>query len=150
MLNPNNAEQGQLGVLLFLPFGETLRAGTHALVRLRFAVSSDAEGMSTQLLLGDHPAARDVADVAGASLPADYANASLDFSTTPLRITQALLEQGELRLQTEGATGKPVVIQASANLGVWQNVATNATGIGTVSVPWSAADTVRYFRALVP
>ena len=150
MLNPNNAEQGQLGVLLFLPFGETLSAGTQDLVRLRFAVSSDAEGMSTQLLLGDHPAARDVSDGAGLSLPAHYSNASLDFSTTPLRITQAWLEQGELRLQTEGATGKAVVIQASTDIRTWQNVATNTTGVGAISIPWTAAEAARYFRALVP
>jgi hypothetical protein len=150
MLNPTDAGQGQLGLVLLLPFGRALPAGTHELLRLRFAVSPDAQGMSTQLLLGDYPASRDVSDATGHSLPADYEGAALDFSTTPLRISEALLEQGQLRFQTEGVTGKPVVIQGSPDMRTWQNVATNATGTGPISIPWSAADAVRYFRAMAP
>jgi hypothetical protein len=150
LLNPHNTQQGQLGVLLLLPFGEALPAGIHDLLRVRFVVSSFAEGMGTRLLFGDYPAARDVADATGASLAAEYVDAALDFSPTPLRITRALLEQGQVRLEIEGVTGPAVIIQSSTDLGTWRNVATNTSGVGPISIPWSATDAVRYFRAMTP
>jgi hypothetical protein len=150
MVNGNNAGQGQLGVLLFLPFGEELAAGSHELLRLRFAVSAFAEAMGTQLLFGDYPAARDIAGARGSSLPAEYVNATLDFRAIALRITRAVLDQGHLQVETEGGTGWEVVIQSSTDMGTWRNVATNTTGIGSVRIPWSPADAVRYFRAMVP
>jgi hypothetical protein len=150
LLNPNATGEGQLGVVLLLPFGESLPAGVHDLLRVRLGVSELAEGMGTRLLLGDHPAARDIADAAGHSLAAAYVEATLDFSTAPLRITLAVLQAGELRLETEGVTGKPVVIQGSTDMLAWQNVATNATGVGPIRLPWAANETVRYFRAVAP
>jgi hypothetical protein len=150
LLNPAAASQGQLGAVVLLPFGATLPAGTHELLRVRFAVSPFAEGMSSELFFTDFPAARDVADTAGVSLTTEFVNAGLDFRLTALRIGQPVLANGQLHLQTEGVTGKPIVIQTSTDMGTWQNVATNATGIGPISIPWSATDAVRYFRALVP
>jgi hypothetical protein len=148
MQNLDAAVQGRIGVAILLPFGETLAAGTHELLRMQFGVSPFAEGMSSQLLLDDQPAPRDVAGAAGASLTAEYLNAVLDFNPAPLRISGAVLAGGQLQLQAEGANGRTVVIQTSPNLGAWLSVATNAPGINTSSVPWSAADTARYFRAV--
>jgi hypothetical protein len=150
MLNPAGIGQGQLGAVLLLPFGTTLPAGTHDLLRVRFAVSPFAEGMTSRIFFTDYPAARDVADATGVSLTTEYLDAALDFGLTTLRISESVLAHGQLQLQTEGVTGKPVVIQASPDLSTWQNVATNATGIGPISLPWSAADGVRYFRAMAP
>ena len=62
-LIPNTLQAGRVGVVLGLPFGTGLAAGTKQLVTIRFDVAADAAFGTSNLTFGDVPVFREVADL---------------------------------------------------------------------------------------
>lgn len=151
LVNPASAAAGRLGAGLLLPPELNLDPGTLELLRLRFAVPGLAEGRTTQIDFGDRPTVRDTTGIDGLPLATDYVGLTLTVGAPPtLRLSPVIRNQDRIEFRTEGVTNRPVIIQASTDLGGWQNILTNTAGAGRVVLPWSAADGLHSFRALTP
>jgi len=110
-LIPNTTQTGKVGVVLGLPFGQGLSAGTHQLVTIRFDVSVNAPAGQTLLTFGDTPVLREVSDVGANVLPSTFqtgaviiaaptaATLSITGRVTlandmPLRLVEVILQSG--------------------------------------------------------
>ena len=71
-LIPNTLQAGRVGVVLGLPFGVGLTAGTRQLVTIRFDVAANAAGGNTPLTFGDAPVFREVSDIDANVLMSTY------------------------------------------------------------------------------
>lgn len=71
-LIPNIGTAGRVGVVLGLPFGVGLPAGTRQLVTIRFDVANSIFGGTTPLVVGDTPVFREVSDVNAGVLDSNF------------------------------------------------------------------------------
>lgn len=82
---------------------------------------------------------------------ATFRSTSVDFLTITIPEVRLLSRHadGTIDLEVFGEPGKPIILQDSPNLNLWQNVATNAadSGINRFVIPPGPAPT-RFFRAL--
>lgn len=62
-LIPNTNTAGKVGVVLGMPFGMTVAAGTRQIVTIQFNVAANASGGPTPLTFSDLPVVREVSDV---------------------------------------------------------------------------------------
>lgn len=81
-LNALHANQGQVGLVLALPTGQTFVAGTNQLVNLNFRPVTPMGG-SVPVTFADQPVIRGVADANASALSADYVNANVAISAPP-------------------------------------------------------------------
>jgi hypothetical protein len=71
-LNTSQVDQGRVGVSMALPSGQTIAAGVRRILRLNFTVPQTSAVNATSISFVDSPVAREVIDVAAASLTADF------------------------------------------------------------------------------
>ena len=76
-LIPNTTQTGKVGVILGLPFGVGLTAGTKQLVTIRFDVVSNAAAGDSALTFSDAPVFREVSDVNANVLPSTSQNGAV-------------------------------------------------------------------------
>jgi uncharacterized protein (TIGR03437 family) len=80
-INRNDAGQGRIGVALALPVGQTIAAGTRAVLQLRFLPQAGEGNVTTTVSFSDQVVAREMSDAFAQALPrAEYANATINLS----------------------------------------------------------------------
>ncbi len=77
-LIPNTTQTGKVGVILGLPFGVGLTAGTKQLITIRFDVAANASGGLSALTFGDMPVVREVSDVNANVLMSGFTDGAID------------------------------------------------------------------------
>jgi GH25 family lysozyme M1 (1,4-beta-N-acetylmuramidase) len=123
-VNANQAANGQLGIALAMPTGQTFTSGTLELVRISFTAVSGTSG-SASLSFGDAPIAREIADASANSLYGTYAGGSVAIVTGSAQLTvkAATPPDGGIGGTTSGAGTFPIgsqqQINATPNLGYW-------------------------------
>ncbi|HEY1173366.1 MAG TPA: putative Ig domain-containing protein [Verrucomicrobiae bacterium] len=82
-LNANTlqASNGKLGVALALGTGLSFGNATYTLVNITFDTATGLNGVESALTFGNQPIAREVADAAANSLPADYIGGTVTFTS---------------------------------------------------------------------
>jgi hypothetical protein len=75
--NANQAALGHLGVAISMPAGVTLAAGTQQVVVVTFASQILTAATSTSIGFGDAPVKRQLSDVSGNPLPANYSSGTV-------------------------------------------------------------------------
>ena len=76
-INTNQIGSGRVGMMLSLPSGTSCQAGTQEVLRVTFAVSPAAPGISTPLTFGNVPILEDVSDVNAEDLATTYTDGSI-------------------------------------------------------------------------
>ncbi len=71
-VNPNQAAQGRLGVVLSLPAGQQFNAGVRQIAVVSFKIPANAAVGATSVSFGDQPVRREVVDPNARSLTADF------------------------------------------------------------------------------
>lgn len=71
-VNPNQAAQGRIGVVLSLPAGQQFSAGTRQILSILFRVPANASVGSTPVGFGDQPVRREVVDANARSLSGNF------------------------------------------------------------------------------
>ena len=126
-VNSNHASQGQLGVALALPAGQTFSAGTNQLVNLNFRTLAP-KGGSVPVTFADQPVLRGVADANASALSADYANAVVVISAPPsLNIVSSSI--GVTLTWPSAAIGFVLQESADSSLTASSWAAVNATAV---------------------
>jgi len=77
-LIPNTAIAGKVGVVLGMPFGQAIPAGTRQIVTIRFDVAANIFGGPIPLIMGDSPVFREVSDVDANVLAANFLDGTID------------------------------------------------------------------------
>ena len=132
--NPDKAAAGKVGLVLVMPAGSTLAAGTRDVVTLTFNVTGS--GATAISVTGDSPVAREVADVNANVLNANYVGGTFNI-ILPAGLKAAGMERaadGSLRLVVRNADGTPITaaqaaryeVQVTSNLGGAWTVLPNA------------------------
>ncbi len=70
-LIPNTSQIGRVGVVLAMPFGQAIAAGTRQLVTIRFDVAANAGGTAT-LAYADSPVFREIVDTDAGTLSSTF------------------------------------------------------------------------------
>jgi uncharacterized protein (TIGR03437 family) len=91
-LNAQQAASGRVGLILALPAGQTLAAGTRQLIVFTFAATSGDHTRPLVFGFGDRPVAREVVDVRANPLPTTYARALANVSAASFRETELASE----------------------------------------------------------
>lgn len=73
-LNANVAQvgQGRLGILMALPAGQVFAAGVRQIAKVTFTIGASVTAMTTQIVFGDQPIAREVSSASAVVLPTNY------------------------------------------------------------------------------
>ena len=77
-LIPNINQTGKIGVVLAMPFGQAIQAGTKQLVTIRFDVAANATGGLTPLTFSDLPVFREVSDVNATVLQSNFQDGNIN------------------------------------------------------------------------
>lgn len=77
-LIPNVSQAGKVGVVLAMPFGEGILAGTRHLVTVRFNVAANASAGQTPLTFGDLPVIRAISDIDANTLQSTFQNGAIN------------------------------------------------------------------------
>ena len=130
IVNSMKASAGKLGLVLVMPAGTTIAAGTKDIVTLTFnATGSGATAIS---VTGDSPVAREVADVNANVLGASFVGGSFNL-ILPAGLKAAGMERtadGSLRLVVRNSDGSAVTAAQAAKYVV--HVTSNLGGAWTV------------------
>jgi hypothetical protein len=150
-VNPNQAAQGRIGVVLALPTGQTFATGVEQVVNVSFRPVTAVSG-SVPVTFGDQPVLRGVADANAAALTADYINASIVI--TPPPSLSIITSSAGINLSWP-APAVGFVLQESTDSSLtaasWSLVGaapTVANNQNVVSIPLSA--TKRFYRLYHP
>ena len=148
ILNTSQVGTGQLGVVLALPTGGTLAAGTREILSVTVQAAPAATGSSSAAIT-DQPVLREISDAAANALPASYFGGTITLH--PVLPTLNIAVSGgnvvlywpawaaEFNLQTTGDT--PLAF------GNWTNVASAVqTNGGNILVPLPISDGAGFFR----
>lgn len=130
MVNSVKAAAGKVGLVLVMPAGSTIAAGTRDIVTLTFNVTGS--GSTAITVTGDSPVAREVADVNANVLGATYVNGSFNL-ILPASLKAAGMQRaadGSLRLVVVNADGTPISAAQAAKYEV--HVTSNLGGAWTV------------------
>jgi|GEM_PF-590587 len=130
MVNSVKAAAGKVGLVLVLPAGSTIAAGTRDIVTLTFNVTGS--GATAIGVTGDSPVAREVADVNANVLGASFVGGSFNI-ILPVGLKAAGMERaadGSLRLVVRNSDGTPVTAAQAAKYVV--HVTSNLGGAWTV------------------
>lgn len=77
-LIPNASTPGKIGVVLAMPFGQAVTAGTRQIVTVTFTVGVNAPAGPTPLTFGDAPVIREVSDVNANVLVSDFTDGAVN------------------------------------------------------------------------
>ncbi len=150
-MNSNHASQGQLGLVLALPAGQTFSAGTKQLVSLNFRTLAP-KGGSVPVTFADQPVIRGVADANASALSADYANASVVISAPPsLNIVSS--SAGVTLTWPSAATGFVLQESSDSSLTASSWAAVNATAVvvnNQNAVTLQSSSTKHFYRLYHP
>lgn len=123
-LIPNTTQGGKVGVVLAMPFGQALSAGTKQLVTVRFNVAANATSGQTPLTFGDSPTVREVADVDADVLTSVFQDGAINFfGATAANVSLS----GRVTTANETGISKAVVSITASN-GATFTALTNAFG----------------------
>ena len=114
VVNASRAAAGRVGLVLMLPAGSSLAAGTQEVVTLTF--NATGSGPTAISVTGDAPVAREVADVNANVLGASFVGGSFNI-LLPVSLKAAGMERaadGSLRLVIRNADGTPVAAAQAA------------------------------------
>jgi hypothetical protein len=98
-LIPNTSQNGKVGVVLAMPFNESIPAGARHLVTIRFNATANAPGGQTPLTFADAPVIRAVSDVNANTLTSNF----LDGAVNILAPTAASVSVGGRVSDANGA-----------------------------------------------
>lgn len=76
-INSSQTAQGRVGMVIALPAGQTIPAGTRQIVLVTFAVKGDSNETATTISFGDQPVPREVVNDNASILPAVWKSASV-------------------------------------------------------------------------
>jgi hypothetical protein len=145
LINKNRAEDGNLGVAIGLPIGQTLSSGTHTILELQFEVSEEFTESKTAVQFADSPVRREVVGAAADELTGAYVGGLV--SRGPA-VTLGRNPDGSIQLQIQGEAGKHYVLEVSPDLLTWTQVKEITLAAGAVG--FSDADapkfTGRFYR----
>ncbi len=80
-INRSGAGQGSIGVALALPVGQSIAAGTRAVLQIRFLPQAGDGNVTTSISFSDQVVAREMSDAFAQALPpAQYTNATINLS----------------------------------------------------------------------
>ncbi|PAW84588.1 MAG: hypothetical protein B9S33_11330 [Pedosphaera sp. Tous-C6FEB] len=130
VVNAARATSGRVGLVLMLPAGSSLAAGTRDVVTLTFNVTG--RGATSIQVAGDLPVVREVADTNANVLGASFVGASFNI-VLPTGLQAAGVERaadGSLRLVIRNADGSPVTAGQAAQYAV--HVTSNLGGVWTL------------------
>jgi uncharacterized delta-60 repeat protein len=114
MVNNAKAAAGRVGLVLVMPAGSGIAAGTRDIITLTFNVTGT--GSTAISVTGDSPVAREVADVSANVLGASFVGGSFNLILPP-GLKAAGLERaadGSLRLVVVNSDGTPVTAERAA------------------------------------
>ncbi len=129
-VNRLKAAAGKVGLVLAMPAGRTIAAGTQTIITLTFNVTGS--GSTAISLAGEAPVAREIADVNAEVLGANYVDGSFNV-LLPAGLQAAGLQRaadGSLRLAVRNADGTPVTAAQAAKYQVF--VTANLGGAWTL------------------
>jgi len=115
MVNDLKAAASRVGLVLVLPSGTAIRAGTRDIIVLTFAVTG-VPGSTAFSLTGDSPVRREVADVNATEVGASFVGASFNV-VLPAGLKAAGMERtadGSIRLLIANLDGSPVTTAQAA------------------------------------
>jgi hypothetical protein len=142
--NINYSQPGKLGLVIALPPGASLVAGTNQLLVLQFTTSTNASGLAV-LSLDNSVAVLQVADKTANSLAANYVNGSVSLPPQPVLTTA--VAGANLQLTWPVSTGTFQVQSANNPLGPWTNSTLPLTTNGAnATVTVTATNQQQYFR----
>jgi hypothetical protein len=142
--NINGSQPGKLGLVIALPPGASLAAGTNQLLVLQFMTSTNASGL-VMLSLDNSVAVLQVADKTANSLAANYVNGSVSLPPQPTLTTA--VAGANLQLTWPVSTGTFQVQSANNPLGPWTNSTLPLTTNGAnATVMVTATNQQQYFR----
>lgn len=123
-LIPNTLQAGRVGVILGLPFGTGLTAGTKQLVTVRFDVAANAAAGNTALFFNDVPVVREVSDLNANVLPSTFQDGAINIlGPTAADVTIA---GRVLTANNRGVSGARVVMTDASGIG--REARTNSFG----------------------
>ena len=161
MVNSVKAAAGKVGLVLVMPAGQSLAAGTKDLVTLTFNVTGT--GSTAISVSGDSPVAREVADVTANVLGASFVDGTFNI-LLPAGLKAAGIERavdGSLRLVVRNADGTAVTdvqaakyqVYVTGNLGGAWTLLANALVVenGALKIvdPASKSAGVRLYKLVV-
>jgi hypothetical protein len=123
-LIPNLNQTGRVGVVLAMPFGQSIVAGTKQLVTVRFDVSANAAGGALPLTLGDAPVQREVSDVDANVLSSIFTDGTL----TILGPTAAGVSVSGVVLTSDGRPVSGAELRIADSSGVVKTALSNPFG----------------------
>jgi hypothetical protein len=138
VVNPNQATNGQVGIILALPTDVSLSPGSHQLVNITFQATT-ASSVNTLVALTDLPVRREIADTNALPVDATYDNGTIQVNPRPsLTISQA--KQGINLSWPLWATNYTLQAAAGGPLSAttWTNVSSTpvvTNGATTLSLP---------------
>jgi uncharacterized protein (TIGR03437 family) len=88
-VNPAQAAQGRLGIVLALPAGQAFVAGERQLVIVTFTVAGGAARGPTPITFSNQPVAPEVASVNGIPLPTDFVSGSVTVAGAVANVSAA-------------------------------------------------------------
>ncbi|MBS1797089.1 MAG: carboxypeptidase regulatory-like domain-containing protein [Acidobacteria bacterium] len=101
-LIPNTTQSGKVGVVLAMPFGQAIAAGTKQIVTIQFNVLPNAAGGPTPLVFTDAPVAREISDVNANVLQSTFTDGAVNILTpTAAGVTVG----GQIRSANGGGLG---------------------------------------------
>src|SRR5262249_9396638 len=71
-VNSSQTAQGRLGLIMALPAGQQISAGTRRIITVNFTIAANASNASTSITFSDQPTPSEVADTAGNLIPAAF------------------------------------------------------------------------------
>jgi hypothetical protein len=142
--NINYSRPGRLGMIVAMPPGKSLAAGTNQVLVLQFTTSANASGQAA-LSLDDSVVIRQVADKTANALAANYVNGAVVLPPQPAMTT--VMTGSDLQLTWPVSTGTFHVQSADSPLGPWADATlTIITNGASATVMVTATNQQQYFR----
>ncbi|HQU86680.1 MAG TPA: carboxypeptidase regulatory-like domain-containing protein, partial [Pyrinomonadaceae bacterium] len=123
-LIPNTTQTGKAAVVLAMPFGQAIAAGTRQLVTVRFDIKPNAPSGLTQLVFGDSPAFREVSDIDANVLDSSFVDGAINI----LSPTAASVSVGGKVFDANGNALANAKVFAVRSNGEMRTISTNSYG----------------------
>ena len=145
-VNAQRVNDGQLGLVLAQPVGQSLSSGILEMARVRFAAVGSAGAAALQLT--DAPVVCELVDTVADRLPMALINGAVQVVPPAGFASVQLLPGGGLQLLLSGPAGETCRLQASTNLVDWVTLSTHVLGSAPLPVVDATAPTgkCRFYR----
>ncbi|MSU21981.1 MAG: hypothetical protein EXS30_11375 [Pedosphaera sp.] len=149
--NVNQAQSGQLGVVISLPAGQSLSAGSLDLLQVRFApVGTPGK---VPITFAKTPAPISISDVLGNDLVCEFVDGSVGTAAGLSPTIENVRRDGDTlsATLTGFSAGATVILQKSSNLRDWADAQTFTASGGSISIqrPIQSNEEAEYLRFLV-